>query len=221
MLADRRGLTLLELIVALVCTSLVLQFGLAAHAHVRTRVSQEQLRSARMDALRAVRVVLRDELGAGLADVDWTVFPPDSIRLRAFRGTGWPCRSPEGDLTIPVRWEGIRAPDSSKDSVLVLGGDGAWRVVDLVAVTGAGPCVAWTLDALVPSPVLLRLFESGSYHLGSGALRYRRGGGGRQPLTEDVLQGASFVRTPRGVRVRVPDLAPDSGALNITVATWR
>jgi len=220
-LADRRGLTLLELVVALVCTSLIMQLGLAAYASVQARVSQEQVRSARMDAIRAVRVVLRDELGAGIVDQDWTVFDPDSIRVRAFRGTGWPCESPVGDLTIPVRWEGIRAPDASKDSVLVLGGDGAWRVVDLVGVTGSGLCATWTVDAFVSSPVLLRLFESGSYHLGSGALRYRRGPGGRQPLTEDVLDGASFVRTPQGVHVHVPEPAPDTGGLNISVATWR
>lgn len=174
-----------------------------------------------MDAVRAVRVVLRDELGAGLTDLDWTVFPPDSIRLRAFRGTGWPCAPLVRGLTIPVRWDGIRAPDPSKDSLLVLDGDGAWRVVDLVGVTDSGVCAGWTLEAAVPSPILMRLFESGSYHFGNGALRYRRGGGGRQPLTEGVLQGASFVRTLRGVRVRVPRPAPDSGGLDISVAAER
>jgi hypothetical protein len=37
-----------------------------------------------------------------------------------------------------------------------------------------------------PQTVLVRLFERGSYHLSGSALRYRRGGSGRQPLTPEI-----------------------------------
>ncbi len=37
------------------------------------------------------------------------------------------------------------------------------------------------------SIVLARLFERGSYHVSGAALRYRRGRGGRQPLTPEVF----------------------------------
>ena len=47
----------------------------------------------------------------------------------------------------------------------------------------------WSAPA---EPILLRFFETGSYHLGDDALRYRRGSGGRQPLTEPVLATAIF-----------------------------
>jgi hypothetical protein len=39
--------------------------------------------------------------------------------------------------------------------------------------------------------VLARLFERGSYHLTGSALRYRRGGSGRQPLTPEIWSSST------------------------------
>jgi hypothetical protein len=53
-------------------------------------------------------------------------------------------------------------------------------------------------------PSLVRLFESGEYHLADGALRYRRGGGGRQPLTPERLGlGSGFRALQNGVEVQI------------------
>lgn len=43
----------------------------------------------------------------------------------------------------------------------------------------------WTLESPPLTGTLFLLFESGSYHLAGGALRYRRGESGRQPLTAE------------------------------------
>ena len=41
----------------------------------------------------------------------------------------------------------------------------------------------WEVEPLPGGALFGRVYERGSYHLTLGALRYRRGGGGRQPLT--------------------------------------
>jgi hypothetical protein len=70
----------------------------------------------------------------------------------------------------------------------------SWRAVSACP----GGARRWREDGrrdglLVPEPtdpVLGRIFEGGSYHFSGGALRYRRGAGGRQPLTpERVREG--------------------------------
>jgi hypothetical protein len=52
--------------------------------------------------------------------------------------------------------------------------------------TGGDPEL-WSVDPPVPGALVVRVFERGSYHVSGGALRYRRGMGGRQPLTLDVF----------------------------------
>ncbi|HIF20809.1 MAG TPA: hypothetical protein EYQ27_02630 [Gemmatimonadetes bacterium] len=57
---------------------------------------------------------------------------------------------------------------------------------------------SWRLSVTPDEPVVLaRLFERGSYHISGKALRYRRGGAGRQPLTPEVLDTppSGFVRS--------------------------
>jgi hypothetical protein len=61
------------------------------------------------------------------------------------------------------------------------------------------------------------LFEAGSYHLSEGALRYRRGRGGRQPLTEEVLAGARLIDTLGALRALLP-MGP-GGEITVKVAT--
>jgi hypothetical protein len=48
-----------------------------------------------------------------------------------------------------------------------------------------------TLSAAADSAGFVAVFESGSYHLSTNALRYLRGAGGRQPLTADVLDDST------------------------------
>ena len=157
---------------------------------------------------RIARYTLAEELRAGLAGVDWVVGAGDSVSVRAFRGTGILCATAPPPMWA-VRYTGLRRPDPAKDSVLVLAGDGIWRVARLVRVRtrpdacgqGAGGEI-WELNPPVPTAVVGRLFERGSYHVAVGAFRYRPGRGGRQPLTAQVLRtgaGAGSGVSGRGV----------------------
>ncbi len=195
----RAGTSLPEALVALLVGLLVLQMGLASLA--RLRAAQADL-MARADALVAVRVgrhVLRRELRHGVPGRDWDV-TADSLGLRAFRGTGIVCASDSTAAELTVWYQGDRAPDPSKDSVLLVTGEGQVGVRALAGTGvapapcpgGAGTSARWRLDRAAPSgTVVARVFERGSYHLSDAALRYRRGASGRQPLTPEVWSSAS------------------------------
>jgi hypothetical protein len=87
---------------------------------------------------------------------------------------------------------------------------GVWTASDLLqrspATTapcrhGRGTLERWQLSEAPPATAeLARVFERGSYHLNGSAVRYRRGQGGRQPLTADALNStqSSFVAGPGG-----------------------
>jgi hypothetical protein len=101
---------------------------------------------------------------------------------------------------LVVSYRGDRAPDPSKDSVLLVTGTGLSVVRALVGTgaastpcpTWAGASTRWRLDLGAPARVVVaRLFERGSYHLADAALRYRRGASGRQPLTPEVWTAAT------------------------------
>jgi hypothetical protein len=143
---------------------------------------------------RATAWVLQEELHGARAALDLGVPSGDSFSLRAFRGTAWVCS--DGGRDLVVSYGGLRAPDAAKDSVLALSASGRWSAHRLrgrarlgLGCRGSATSERWGLDPDPESPVLLRLFESGSYHLG-GALRYRLGAGGRQPLTPVVIDSA-------------------------------
>jgi len=169
-------------------------------------------------AQRIARHVLRRELRHGRPGVDWEA-RGDSIRLRAFRGVALVCGSDSASASIIVSFSGDRAPDPSKDSLLLFDGLGAGeaRALRSVASSGAacgGPSARWVLDRPVGrSAIVAKLFEHGSYGVSGGALRYRRGAGGRQPLTPDVwaaTSGWSFSTEHLGLRVESRE--PDAGA---------
>ena len=145
---------------------------------------------------RIARYTLAQELRTGLAGVDWVAGGGDSVAVRAFRGTGVGCAAAQP--LWAVRYTGLRRSDPAKDSVLVLAADGVWRVAKLVrarlGVCGDGARgEVWELNPAVPDAVVGRVFERGSYHVAAGAFRYRPGGGGRQPLTAQILQTGAGV----------------------------
>lgn len=193
----KTGTTLAEVVIALVCGLLVVQLSFAGLAKVRSVELRLTRRSEILEALRVSRVVLRRELRFGVPGVDWVVFVPDSIRLRAFRGVAFVCPSEAGGPDLLVAWSGTRQPAPAKDSVLLLTVRGAWIRADLSSVRPTSErCAAdpradverWQLSDTPEEPVVLaRLFERGSYHVSGAALRYRRGRGGRQPLTPEVF----------------------------------
>ncbi len=157
-------------------------------------------------SLRIARHLVRRELGRTDPTRDWGT-AGDSLWLRAFRGVGLVCPGPSRPNEWIVAYRGERDPDPSKDSIEVTYPDGTIRYAALTGVGSApGGCGVtdstetmslWRIDPALPTgPVLTRLFERGSYHFSLSALRYRRGRGGRQPLTPEVWKdGATGWRT--------------------------
>jgi hypothetical protein len=196
------GGSLLEVVLSLLLLSLLVSAGwsfLAQHREVGQGVSH---RAEGLETIRTLAWLLAEETRTSRPGLDWFSALGDSLPLRAFRGLALP--DPEGWTANRVRvcFQGHRSPAPEKDSVLLLGPDGSWRALDLVdRVSRSDECVGmsgwgeeeWTLSGGVPGAILGRLYERGSYHLADGALRYRRGSGGRQPLTPENLQEGSFI----------------------------
>ena len=201
-------------------------FGLVLLAAARFATAQGRLLALSHDRIRAVDVsrtvalVLDGEL-RHLAAVDVGI-SADSVRLRAVRGTGVACHR-EGAV-VTVRYRGIRQPDPRKDSVLVVTEAGTVGAAhDVTAVgsgdPGCGPGLRLTLDPAPSRAGLLLVFETGSYHL-TDAFRYRTGRGGRQPITEGVLDDGRFQRGPAGLEARFalhPDSLPRAGDRTPTI----
>lgn len=188
---------------------------------VRAALRGGELVSSRVEALetaRTVWAVLEEELGAGVMGRDWYLDSDGAIALRAFRGFGRICGHEDGTLTIAYR--GTRLPDPGRDSLLILGPDGRWSPDSFELVSAPGLCTELADERVVgvagltrdpDRVVLIRVFERGSYHLADGAFRYRRGGGGRQPLTpERIAETSRFELSERGVVASV-EMKPTSG----------
>jgi prepilin-type N-terminal cleavage/methylation domain-containing protein len=211
--ATRPGFTLPEVLVALLLGLFLVHLGLRTLARLDRARTTIAARTDVLVALRVSRHVLRRETRHGTRGSDWKV-DADSLALRAFRGVALVCGSDSVSAGLVVSYDGERAPDPSKDSVLLLTEDGQ-RVARalLAATTSSTPCgllgpgteALWRLDSLPPMQALAaKLFERGSYHLSGSALRYRRGAGGRQPLTPEVWSGES-------------GWAPSAGRLAVTL----
>ena len=228
-----RGFSVLEALVSLLLLGALLQICWGVAAAQRRSLLRLERRTELLDAERTVWWVLSSETAAGRAGRDWRVDVPDVLTLRAFRGRGVVCRPGlDEDGWMAVRYRGWRQPDPRKDSLLVLDAAGRWsaralagRVADPEACPdGSDPTAERWLPEPPPAgaPVLARLFEPGSYHLEDASFRYRRGPGGRQPLTAPVLDrrgsglepasGGARVRF-RGLPLRPPERAtpPDTG----------
>ncbi|HEY8470566.1 MAG TPA: prepilin-type N-terminal cleavage/methylation domain-containing protein [Longimicrobiales bacterium] len=187
-----RGFSLLELLLAVALGGLVAGalFGLL---HGQERLARAQVDSVTAaEALRIAATTLGSEVRLLAPAEDLALATPESVAVRAFRALGVVCGRSGGETL--VRRRGLRAADPAKDSVLLVRPDSPALAVPLL---GAGPapaaCAAaageeverWALgaDALPPVGSLLLLYETGTYGLTGAALRYRRGEGGRQPLT--------------------------------------
>lgn len=212
------GFTLLEALIGLLLSALLVSLILTTLSRHREVVRVLAVRGERLAALRVARHVLGAEARAAAGDGAWRV-GEDSMALRAFRGHALACRSSAGAEELYVAAAGTRAPDPAKDSVLLVLSDGAVVVRGLrerspaaAACPGWGRSAErWLLDEAVPAPVVAaRWFERGAYHLAAGALRYRRGLAGRQPLTPEVLGTPESAFHPRAAGVAV-QLVPDGG----------
>lgn len=205
-LESRGGFTVVEVALSIVLIALLLSplYGLLG----TQRRSVEEL-TARAEGNRVVRIVdtvLREEARRTAGAVGAAaLLGPRRLGIRGYRGTGIPCRLPGGGATADPRdvhlsFRGTRMPEPAKDSVEALLPGGGWWVTSLGASTRVPECdqgdrrgLRITLSAVPPDAVLLvRIFETGVYHLTGGALRYQRGAGGRQPLTPLQLEDGSL-----------------------------
>lgn len=195
----RPGGSLPELIVVAWLFAFVLA-ALAGFAGAQGRLvalTHDRMRAE--EVARTTRVVLGAELRT-LHHSDITALSADSIRLRAVRGAGVICTVEPPHIL--VRYRGVRRPEPDKDSVLlVLEPSTEGTAHRLEAVVADARCGGGLRLALAPGPPeavggVALVFETGAYSL-AGALRYRRGAAGRQPLTEAVLaKGDLHLRSP-------------------------
>jgi len=208
------GFSLLEALLGILLTGLLVHGGWSVLSLARKAGERVGEMAEELETVRTVAWILSEELSGGQEGRDWWLGVPDTVALRAFRGVAFP-RGTDPDGGWRVCFRGSRSPNPEKDSVLVLAGDGQWRPHGLKArLRVAGACLedeegrgeVWALEPEAGAGVFGRLFERGSYHATQGALRYRRGAGGRQPLTPLRIQKALIQGTEGpggGVRWRI------------------
>jgi len=201
-IASRRpGLTLAETVVALVTTGVIVASAAGMFVTVLRAGAVVADGAEVLDALATTTLLMPAETRA-LAALDVRAAGSDSVALRAFRGMALVCaRGPAGPI---VRYAGLRDPDPAKDSLLIATAEPE-RTASLISVapqvnacvTAAGESLFELVlvpDSLRSGDVLL-VFESGAYHLSTGAFRYRPAGGSRQPLTAEVFRTDSSAFT--------------------------
>lgn len=214
--SERVGGTLLEALLSLLLGVVVVTLVVGLVHRTREVARGLTLRSDRLAAVRMARTLLQLD-GPGALAVGTG---PDSMQVRAFRGTARFCGPGEDSTAWWVEVTGVRRPDPAKDSVAVLGRGGGWSVHGLEARRPSAACggpsgvrgEVWRLAPAPVGPILGRYFERGSYHLSDRAFRYRRGRGGRQPLTPAVLAAppGRFERHGERLRARLRFEPPGS-----------
>jgi hypothetical protein len=228
---SRRGGLLVEMIVALSMGAALLT---ALATFVTSSVRWHRAIASRAEGLevaRTVWAVLEEELGPARRGRDWILDSAGVLDLRAFRAFGRVCPG-AGGAGLTVAFRGERLPEAVRDSVLVLLEDGTWTTAPVASVgaTSSPPgCLIRPGESALsvvgplevgPAPVLLRFFERGSYHLADLSFRYRRGGGGRQPLTaERIGPGSGFSVEGDSLEVTLDVLSLDSGSAKSFI--WR
>jgi type II secretory pathway component PulJ len=211
------GFTLMESLVVLLLTALLIRGGWAVVATLVWSAERVAEISEGMETIRTVAWILEEEVSGALPNRDWWPGRADTLALRAYRGLAL-VQGREIDGQVTVCFRGIRNPNPEKDSVLFLSGDAGWTAHALLSrlrrdsgcLDGVGGWEeVWRLDPEPRRPVLGRVFERGSYHFADGAFRYRRGAGGRQPLTP--------VRIAEGTLEEAP---PDGGLRWGVLLSW-
>jgi type II secretory pathway pseudopilin PulG len=187
----RAGMALVEVIVASVLSSIVLGSAallLSGQSRLARSITD---RSERNDATRSALLTMRAELRALKLPEDLRAVGRDSIAARIFRGVAIVCGF-RSDW-VYLRYHGLRHPDPAKDSLLQVGVENTAQLLsaspnnDACSHDRGETVFAVTLSTAAPIGSLWLLFESGSYHLSTNALRYRRGAESRQPITNEVI----------------------------------
>lgn len=193
-----------ELVLVFWAFALIL-IALAEFVAGQGRLARRQRDLVRLrEAHRTVEIILGNEL-RDLTGADIIRGGGQTLAIRAPRGSGPVCAA--DGRSVSLRYSGSRQPAPEKDSVLLLAAGGATEIRAVAAVSG-GACgnLGLTLSLDHEMDVRARfgvVFEPGSYHASGGAIRYRLGRAGRQPLTEAFFARAAF--------------APGSGAAGLLV----
>jgi len=199
MTSRESGVSVMEALLVLLLLSILVPGAWAVVARHRTAAAGAGHRAEALETIRTAAWLLPEELSGGVPGRDWWM-QEDSVALRAFRALGLVRAGSIDEQELVACVRGIRAPTTDKDSVLLLETDGRWRAHELQGRARIAACPEveggweekWTLSPEPGKAVLGRIFERGSYHLADGALRYRRGAGGRQPLTPERIQAGRF-----------------------------
>ncbi|HSH46572.1 MAG TPA: hypothetical protein VK966_12080 [Longimicrobiales bacterium] len=207
-LGCRAGAVSLAELVLVLCLLPLLLFGVTRFLMLNERLARE-LRDLRRgaEARRTAQVVLGGELRYLMPGE--AVLEGDALYVRAFRGGGRVCRG--AAETLELEYRGMRLPNPAKDSVVLLteGSEVVRGVRSSARSEVCGPDgVRLTLDVPAPPAVWGMVFESGSYHAADGALRYRRGAEGRQPLTEAIFRDVQLRRGVDGGTVALDMVLP-------------
>jgi hypothetical protein len=199
----RPGATSVAELVLVAWLFAIVMTGVAGFATHQGRLAALQRDGVRLsEAVRTGAVIFWAELRHVTGDD--MILDADSARIRAFRGGGPVCAG--GGAAVHVLYRGTRGPEPDKDSVLLVS-VAEERAVSLVSAGRSAECGGSMRLVLAEPPAdppaLALIFETGAYSLSGGAIRYRRGQGGRQPLTEALLADMAFLPGPGGATVRL------------------
>jgi prepilin-type N-terminal cleavage/methylation domain-containing protein len=180
-MAERRGFTLVEIMMALAITlvvagalhSLLLSTQRLTWAQSERISLQSSLRAGSLVVLNELREL--STLGGGTASQnDVLRIAPGSVMYRAMRGTGFICQTPAaGTLRLDrARFTGHRDPQAGRDSVYVfVPGDStgsvprSWLALPILAVTSGGACAGGSgpgITLTVPAGAVLTSLEVGT-----------------------------------------------------------
>jgi hypothetical protein len=214
MITTRPGAALLEaLVAALLATIVVATAALLLQAQSRIARNMSE-RSERNDAARSAAAILRSELQL-IAETDLGSVTRDSIGTRIFRGLATICAY-DAQQTY-ARYRGLRLPDPAKDSALEVGIETVIKIDNTGAAASAcvpeagEEIISLTWSGVPRVGAMWLVFETGAYHFNANALRYRRPGETRQPITntvfDDSRSGFHLIRdtVPRGIEVILQD----------------
>lgn len=198
-MSRRTGFGLVEMLVVILLAALLLQGVWSLLSTFRRAGGVAADWAEGLETVRTVAWILGEEFAGSEANRDWRPGNGDTVSLRAFRGVVLVGSGGSGE-SLRVCFEGIRAPNPAKDSVLFLSREGEWTTHSLESrdrgeagclEAGEGWEESWVVEPMPMTALFGRVFERGSYHFAQGAFRYRGPTGGRQPLTPlRILDGS-------------------------------
>jgi len=211
----RRGTGLAEMLVSLLLGLVLVSVSWRMLAEQRKAVAVLIREGDWLASVRIAESAMRRDVRSAPGVV---AVSSDTLGLRVLRGWGLVCATSApggaGRGALGLGYRGMRAPDPRRDSLRVVDRRGDFQVVDLVdsgrlpaCDTATGMVGYWFVPGDSVAAAYMEVFESGSYHLQARALRYRRSGGSRRPLTPENLGPDSHFDPTR----RILELRPGNG----------